>query len=280
MGTPTLDEMTARALALSRRAGVENTFHQYFLEHAARLRETSRRFGLFDRPLGAVLEIGPFYGYLPFLLRDRADAYRVYEGDDPAVHPLLPLYAEHRIDFELIDLFELFGPTRGAPHAFPLPDACFDTILCWETMEHFNFNPVKFARELLRLLKPGGTACITAPNRASFQNLAGLVLGRGEHKLVDAYFQFEDYESGGKKAFYGFHWREYSPGELARLFARTGFELRQHGSFTAFQARGGASAARRWARRLNRLAARLFPRHATHAYVAAQKPTPPPPTPG
>ena len=159
--------MEAAASKLLRDGGIAPDFQRYFLTHRERLHASAEIFGLWSQPaLGDVLEIGPFYGLLPFFLRQRASSYTVLEGDDPAVYPLQPLYTQHGIALELVDLFDDFGPVRGAPNTMRMPDERFDTILCWETMEHFNFNPVKFVRDLHRLLKPGGVACITVPNRA------------------------------------------------------------------------------------------------------------------
>ena len=128
-----------------------------------RLHRTCELFGLFSNHLGNVLEIGPFFGYTPFLLRKQSSAYTVLEGNDPVVRPLESIYRQQDITLNYVDFFELFGPTRSAPHQLPLADATYDTILCWETMEHFNFNPVKFVRELHRVLKPGGVFVIV-PN--------------------------------------------------------------------------------------------------------------------
>lgn len=213
-----LPQFISRGAELGRAAGVLDTHHGYFNVHCERLYHTCAHFGLFERQLGDVLEIGPYYSYTPFLLRPNAGGYVVLEGDDPTSAPLRPLYEQHRVEVRFLDLFELFGPTREAPHALPFPDGSFNTLLCWETMEHFNFNPVKFARELHRVLRPGGRAFITVPNRASFQNLLGLVSGRGERAHFEGYFKFENYQSGGKKVFYGFHWHEYTTPELHRLF--------------------------------------------------------------
>jgi SAM-dependent methyltransferase len=262
-------QFKAAAETLSAKANVLNDMHGYFRQHASRLHRSCELFGLFQGGLGDVLEIGPFYAYTPFVLRPRASSYRVLEGDDPAVYPLVPLYKEAAVDFSPIDFFELFGPTHSATHKLPFPDATFDTILCWETMEHFNFNPVKFVRELKRVLKPGGRVCITVPNRASFQALFSLMHGRGDGAGVNSYFKFEDYESNGKKAFYGFHWREYTPGELAAVFAGAGFKVRHCGSFTAFQERENLGFARRVARSLSRLGTRVLPRFGTNVYLSA-----------
>jgi SAM-dependent methyltransferase len=267
----TEQEFADQGLALSREANVLGGLHNYFVTHCSRLYQTCRRFELFGRDLGSVLEIGPFYGYTPFILRPHTTSYQVLEGDDPAGYPLKPLYEKRQIKADFVDLFEIFGPTHTASHALNFADNSFDTVLCWETMEHFNFNPVKFVRELKRVLRPGGRACITVPNKVSLQNLFSFALGRSEEHLIDSYFTFEDYVSQGKKAFYGFHWREYSAPELRRLFARAEFQIRRCSTFVAFQNPSKPSAIRRLVRSVDALACALLPRYGTHVYLEAQK---------
>jgi SAM-dependent methyltransferase len=266
----TQQQFAERALALSREANVVDGLHRYFADSCPRLYKTCERFNLLERPLGDVLEIGAFYGYLPFLLRPQCSSYFVLEGDDPAVYPLKALYQKHQISLHLRDLFECFGSARDAKHAFDFGDESFNTILCWETMEHFSFNPVKFVRELRRVLKPGGCAYITVPNKASFQSLFALLVGRPE-PLIDSYFEFENYSSNGKKVFYGFHWREYSRSELQRLFARAGFKVKQCNTFVVFHASSRPSLARSFARTADTLLAGLFRRYGTNVYLVAEK---------
>jgi hypothetical protein len=104
--------------------------------------------------------------------------------------------------------------------------------------------------------------------------MAALLLGRGERNSIDSYYQFEDYESNGKKACFAFHWREYSPPELARLFATSGFEIQRCGSFTAFQGDGRVGFGRRLARFLSRTGTSLFPRYGTNVYLIATRKKP------
>ena len=267
----TLQEFTAAGDLVGAKAGVLNGLHGYFRAHAPRLHQACERFGLFSTHLGDVLEIGPFFGYTPFLLQPFSSSYAVLEGDDPVAYPLAALYHERAIALQYFDLFERFGPTHSAARKLPLPDSRFDTILCWETMEHFNFNPVPFVRELHRVLKPGGRVCITVPNKASLQNLAGLLFGREEKALIDSYYTFENSESGGKKAFYGFHWREYTAPELSRLFSAAGFRVQSCGSFNAFQDRKRIGLGRRIARTLLKAGTAVFPRHRTHVGLAVTK---------
>lgn len=267
----TLQEFTNAGESVGQKAGVFDGIHGYFRCHAPRLHQSCKRFGLFSDRLGDVLEIGPFYGYTPFLLRACGSSYTVLEGDDPVVRPLEPLYREQAIAFHYVDFFEMFGPTHSATHKLPLPDAQFDTILCWETMEHFNFNPVVLVRELHRVLKPGGRVLITVPNKASFQNVAALLSGRGEKALIESYYRFENTVSGGKRAFYGFHWREYTAPELSCLFSKAGFHVQSCGTFNAFQGRERIGVGRRMLRILLKIAALVFPRHRTHVYLVATR---------
>ena len=264
-------QFAEQGLALSREAGVVETLHGYFAGHVARLYKSCTVFGLLDRPLGDVFEVGPFYSYTPFVLREKANSYTVLEGDDPAVYPLKPLYEKRKINAQFVDLFDAFGPIHGAGHSLDFGSESFDTILCWETMEHFNFNPVKMVREFHRLLKRGGRVYVTVPNKASFQSLLALVLGRAEEAGIDAYYQYEDYVSNGKKAFYGFHWREYSRGELGHLFRRAGFTVRLCDTFVAFQTRATSSITRRVARLVNVAAGSVLRRYGTHVCLIAEK---------
>lgn len=267
----TRNQFLAEGEAISTRAHVKNGLHGYFTQAAPRLHQSCKLFGLFSDDLGQVLELGPFFGYLPFILRPRATSYTVLEGDDPSVYPLIPLYKESAVNFSFVDFFDIFGPTQTAPHKLAFPDESFDTIICWETMEHFNFNPVKFVRELRRILKPNGRVYITVPNRARFQEIFSLLFSRGERSKVDAYYTFENFKSGGKTAFYGFHWREYAPRELPLLFTKAGFDSKRWGTFTSFHNQGETSLLRKAARILSQVGTAIFPRFGTNAYLMATK---------
>jgi SAM-dependent methyltransferase len=256
---------------ISKDAGVFETFYNYFFQQAARLWKSCEHFDLLSSRLGNVLEIGPFYGFIPFLLRARSESYQVLEGDDPAVYPLKPLYEQNAITMKCVDFFDDFGPVHGASRRLPFPDESFDTILCWETLEHFNFNPVPFVREIHRILKKGGRACVTVPNRRSYMNLLAMILGFGQRATMDSYFHFENYESGGKKAFYGFHWHEYGAIELDHLFRRAGFTQVDAQNLTAFQNRESATLSRRIARALAIAGTKVLPQFGSSSVVSAIK---------
>jgi len=268
----TLKKFTSFGDSINIKLGGSNKLHAYFEGAAPRLFFTCRSFGLLEnQSLGRVLEIGPFYGYVPFLLRNQSASYTIIEGPEPAVDPLMPLYEQEKVDVHLLDFFEVFGPTRGAGHSLPFPDNSFDRVICWETMEHFNFNPVKFVRELHRVCAAGARVHITVPNKKSFQALVGLFSREQLPRSIKLYFDFENYQSDGKTAFYGFHWREYTPEELSALFLQAGFKVEMCQTHVVFHNHGSMTAKRKILRFLNKMVEGLFPRHGTNVFLTAIK---------
>ncbi len=90
---------------------------------------------------------------------------------------------------------------RGDAFHLPFPDACFDRVICSEVMEHVH-DYRGAARELARVLRPGGTAAVTVPTATS------------EHlylRLGDDYFE----SPGG-------HIRIFRPRQLAAALAAAG----------------------------------------------------------
>lgn len=93
-----------------------------------------------------VLDVGAGEGYLCKLLKERG--YEVEACD----------YQE--------DLFKVPGiPFHKADlnRSIPLPDGRFDCIVSIEVLEHLE-NHVQFMREVMRVLRPGGTVILTTPN--------------------------------------------------------------------------------------------------------------------
>ncbi len=74
-----------------------------------------------------------------------------------------------------------FQVTNMSASAMTFPDAHFDTIVSIETLEHVP-DLVGAAREICRVLKPGGELVITVPNRwFPFEN-HGMRIGKWEHQ--------------------------------------------------------------------------------------------------
>jgi len=59
-------------------------------------------------------------------------------------------------------------------NAFPLADATADVVVANQVIEHI-LDPIKFSREIHRILRPGGRCVITTPNIRYLKNIAHLV---------------------------------------------------------------------------------------------------------
>ena len=61
-------------------------------------------------------------------------------------------------------------------NTFPFKNNVFDVIVSNQVIEHLIY-PVKFMKEVYRLLKPGGYALISTENLSSWDNIFALILG-------------------------------------------------------------------------------------------------------
>jgi 2-polyprenyl-3-methyl-5-hydroxy-6-metoxy-1,4-benzoquinol methylase len=77
-------------------------------------------------------------------------------------------------DLEEVNWIEqdLNEPTRGL-------DGAFDVVIAAEVIEHLE-NPRFIAREIRRMLRPGGTAIVTTPNNESWRSFVALLF-RGHY---------------------------------------------------------------------------------------------------
>lgn len=257
-------DFIALATSLAREAGVEAGLHGYFRLHQDRLWQTVEHLRLLELRGGHVLEIGPFYSYTPFVFRQAGCAVSVIEGEEPAVAPLKPVYARHGIEAVFGNLFEWFGGTASATGRLPFADEQFDAVVCFETMEHFHFNPVPFVRDLHRVLRPGGRVFITVPNQAKLDKRLALLRGRSVLPPVPGYYQFAG------QAFYGFHWREYTLGELVALFDPV-FTVESARYLQTFETRPDATLGRRLKRSLARQVTSLVPGFSSLCTLVARK---------
>lgn len=88
--------------------------------------------------------------------------------------PALKMEAERRgIKVLAVDLN---GP-------WPYETSTFDVVHCAQIIEHLH-NTRLFVQEILRVLKPGGTALIASENLTSLLNLSALVLGYTPFSLM------------------------------------------------------------------------------------------------
>jgi SAM-dependent methyltransferase len=108
---------------------------------------------------GTCVDVGCGTGDLARVL---ASTFSRYVGADVVRHTGFP----SEVAFVQVDL------DRGRVN---LDDASADVVLCVETIEHVE-NPRALARELARLVRPGGFVLVTTPNQLSLHSKLGVVL--------------------------------------------------------------------------------------------------------
>jgi 2-polyprenyl-3-methyl-5-hydroxy-6-metoxy-1,4-benzoquinol methylase len=117
------------------------------------------------RLAGRVLDYGAGIGQLTRRLLARKRFDRVTAAD---ILPA-PVDLEGCVEWIGLDLNELMTGRDGA----------FDVVIAAEVIEHLE-NPRLMMREIFRILSPGGTAIITAPNNESWRSLLALLI-RGHY---------------------------------------------------------------------------------------------------
>jgi 2-polyprenyl-3-methyl-5-hydroxy-6-metoxy-1,4-benzoquinol methylase len=98
----------------------------------------------------------------------------------------------------------------------PYGDASFDAVIFAEALEHLNFNPLPVAKELWRVLKPGGIAIVTTPNALRLGSRLRFLRGR------NVFADLNDLCWGQP---FAVHYREYSLGEVTQLLEWAGFDI-------------------------------------------------------
>ena len=181
----------------------------YFRRARARIEATDRVVG--DVTGRSVLDIGasPFYLSYLFQLRGAADVNGTYFSNDD--HPLRNV---HRI-YSGAGAINLRHSDIES-EALPFDDESMDLVTACEILEHLEYFPENFAKEVLRVLRPGGKLCITVPNVASISNIKKLIT----HNNI--YMRYRDDGAGRHK-------HEYTIRQLADLIYYMGMSIEKMG---------------------------------------------------
>jgi len=113
---------------------------------------------------GPMLDIGPHRGELTATIAERVGA--------PEVHAI-ELIADHIPAARARGIDVVHGDVDDG---LPYPDATFELVVANQVIEHVRRTDV-FLREIRRVLRPGGTACVSTNNLSSWHNVASLALG-------------------------------------------------------------------------------------------------------
>ena len=253
-----------------KRLNVPEEYRGYYSQHADRLWLTANEFGLLRQRYSSLLEIGPGFSFLPFIWKGFvAQDVAVFEGEADELREFASSYKQCGIEAHYGDLFDIFGQRDGAKNRLPFGSEAFDCIICWETMEHFNFNPIPFLHEVQRIMRPKGILNLTIPNQAKLDRRLKLLLGKSVRTPIDTYFLQMDDRNRMK---YAPHWREYTLEEFVELLCRAGLKIVRATHLQTFENREHRSAALLAKRALATMITRLFPAFSALCLVQAQKP--------
>jgi SAM-dependent methyltransferase len=150
-----------------------------------------------------VLDAGAGHGVLAISLKDMG-----FEAVASDLHHGLAIFEHEGIPYQRWHL-------EGEPA--PFPDDSFDAIILSQTIEHFTYSPVHPLREMIRILRPGGTLIIDAPNISCFRNVSRLLRGKSIHWDFKKNYLEQQPEVFNQIPYYDRHNHEYSKEDLEAI---------------------------------------------------------------
>lgn len=182
-----------------------NSDFEYFDFHESRFEYLTKILKKYFKAGDNFLDIGSLFGYM--CLSAKLIGYKSYGLD------LSKYVEEFKIRFNHFEIDNL-ACDLGKETA-PFESASFDLILASEVLEHFDFHPNRFFKEMERLLRPGGRLIITTPNLVRVNNVVKIILGRSIN--WDIKDEFWD----------GVHRREFTAAEIKYLATNNGLNLKK-----------------------------------------------------
>lgn len=197
----------------------------YFAAHSVRLVRTVQLIPRGDADC-RILELGCYMQITPALrgLLGYGEVRGAYMGSAGGQHRSRVTAADGEEFHCTIDLFNC------EVDRFPYPEQYFDTIICCELLEHLQKDPMHMMSEIHRVLKANGILVLTTPNAVSLRSLRNILWGVHPNLFSKYVMPTLLPET--------MHIREYTPKELLRLFADSGFSV-QFIDTTAYGERPG-----------------------------------------
>jgi SAM-dependent methyltransferase len=157
------------------------------------------------------------------------------------IHSLLPSTELYGVDLVIGNYRK--DVVKGDAQALPFKPNSFDTVVAGELIEHLP-EPEHFAAECLRILRSGGLAVVSTPNKDSLIN-----------RLFGTYWH-RQYDRSDPQV----HKSLFNIPELAGLFTRTGFVVDRIFCLPYDDKRSAKQAGYKW-RKMRSVIHRVLPRH-------------------
>jgi SAM-dependent methyltransferase len=106
-----------------------------------------------------------------------------------------------------------------------LPDDAFDVVVCGEVIEHILNHPLGFAKEMARVLRPGGHLILTTPNPSTLMNIVRMARDRYSPWGTRAFIDDPKIDGATIISRGDIHYREYTIGEVTALLERAGLTV-------------------------------------------------------
>jgi SAM-dependent methyltransferase len=186
-------------------------------------------------------------GFSTVLVDDFSDSVNQEQGD-----ALLDLHRTLGIQIINTDVIE-----KGVD----LPEASFDAVTSFDSMEHWHHSPKRLFHSLIKALKPGGLFVLGVPNRANLRKRLAVPLGRGRWSSMEEWYEVERFRG---------HVREPDVRDLRHIARDLGLrEPRILGR--NWQGRLSPSALTRFATTLADYPLRLFPSLCSDLYLVGRR---------
>jgi len=236
--------------------------------HKNRISKSIAVFDLQKIRHSSILEIGPYLAMTPIYYALNGNSVHIVDGDSNEVMQMETIYRDYGISSNFLNFERSLKDTTSV--RLPYNDNEFDHVVCWETIEHFNFNPIPFISELIRVTKNGGNIYITVPNQTKLHNRVKIILGQS---ILEPIVNFHRQLDTTENFTFGLHWKEYTLTEVIELVKTNQSSIVHKGHFNVFENKK-ISLLRKVARTISTIVSKLIPSTRSNCYVHLTKTEP------